>query len=1406
MQGSKKCADGFSDSSSIGSMPDDADREVSSLTDRAFRSLCVSEDMSFHESDLALSPDVTHQVLGPLRQGTVSHTHRKSGIWSQLPAQGTQHTGWAATLQQLPKYVQGEEKDPQTSPPLRSAQRRLEVPVSGLRNSGKPASKVSSLIKSFDRTEAQCCDSRPPTSKPPALKNPAKFAPLPESGVHFCFDSAFLTVRRVPAEVSSAHPSSHQPSRNHGEPESPKSPEMARPSSGGFLPGSEDSASSLKARFPSPPQKPAKAEAGTGQERAPRGTFLHSENSAFESWNAHQPKLLERKAAADSVPERRAPKYKDVPPVQEAPAPEHRFSPRLAQASCPQEENRLATGALSTSAHSWGTRGAEPQGFPVEGTRSSSQPEPPVKPAPAPWRKPKAGKGGREGLPDAPEEKKQTQYRVPPPYPKPSTQGTFLGDDGVDVPEDPSKHYSPPFNISKLLTPVLPTKHALESLDSQLPEASPSPPGQLNGYQEQEPGGEGLSRDSYKAKAPSLLFNLKDVRKRVKSKYSPSPLLKGPEEKPPGQVDSPQEAVSNGDALPNGLGEGPLPDAPVALPGDTQDPTARATEHSAHSPSSPLETAKTLFSLNGDAGRRSGGGQDTADRESDLGLSGPPWHPDPRRRGARKHLSLKLTAQEPEAVERAETHQLENGWSQPLSQETDREREAGLVNPELTPAVSPGPLSPEEEDVFYSDSQSDLVPGLPSRAKVSTSSSDQSFASFDDQQRPWCSESQREERQKRASAGASQKEKEAPLPRAMSGGQARPAGQGQGRAQESQGEGLPAGRPRQASAEDGNFRGSRGGGTKHAAVSHARDPTPSPSAAANKHLLFTIKDNTLRATPVIKPIMLPLLRTVSLEDTQGGGHGEDDLPRPGWGDDAGSLRASKNKERPSTLTATNTRGTLLKQVGCEVLEDAGQVSPAAEMDVYWSVPQGTLPSPPLVGESDRMKPAQEGAQEATPGDSIRGPTDSGKLAAPRQVPRISFPEDDLVDGPPPPPLATCWEGPPQDPQSHFLSAPRVGLPLGKRPAQGEAATSPNPSSLGESGACSPAASSLWGDAPQAPGELGLEETPHTNPWVSPGPARLTRRENVTHGLAWDAEGSESLLQPAAEDFRTLSPRDALLDSQSYPGKPEPPAQPNRAAGKPPTVPPKTEKALRRARKLANKRRKADQVPERLSEGREDTPWTERTPRSPGEGPRPRLPTIRALLPPFHRHSVSGISEPLGRRPWDPQPLTPLPPYPAAQKLLQDPQSGEYYVFDLPLRVKIKTLYDPETGKYVKVSVPADPEDTSPEPALPDAPSTPYLLYPGLRPMPVPALMPLRCSSQLSAPTFLRQGPPHPRPQSAQGAGPWAGPGHQGDSTPPAAAEHSRAPPQGPEEEGTEAPGLGIISTDDLEDFAAEGIS
>ncbi|KAM9618410.1 cardiac-enriched FHL2-interacting protein [Trichechus inunguis] len=1429
MQGNKKAMDGFSDSSSIGSLLDDADREVSSLTERAFRSLCVCEDTSFSES-----PDLTRQVLG-------SHTQRKSSIWSQLPSQ--EHTSWAATFQQLPKYVQGEEKYPKGSPPLTPAQRRLEVPVSGLRSSNKPLSKVSSLIKSFDRPESQRGDSRPPPSKLSVLKTTPKFAPLPESGVNFCFDSAFLTVRRVPAEVSSTHQSGHQPARKHGEQESPKNLETACHSSSSFLSAPNNASSSFESKFHSPAHKPAKGEPRTGKEWAPKGTFLHSENSAFESWSTHQPWLLKRKDPAEGAPESKGPKhYQDAPLLREAHPPEHKVSPSHVWAGCSQEESRLPAGALSTSGP-WGSRDPGAQVFAMEGKAPGSRPDPQGKPTQPPWRKPRTSKGNKGSLQDASEEKKQPHKRGPPLYAKQIPQGQFPEEEAPDLPVDSSEHYTPPFNISKLLTPVIPTKHVLDSLSSQPAERITSPPGQPNGYQEKEPG-EDQSRDSYKSKAPSLLFNLKDVRKRVKTTYSPNPLLKGLNEKARDKADFKKETVSNGVILSNGLEDSPASqlskertsNVPTASYVSTQkDPRADPSGSSVDNYltlSSPPTTTKASFCVNGEAAETDSYEKDDAHREAKLSPTRTGWGPASSQHGLRKHLSLKLCGREPEAAKSAgmlQTHQLQNWFSRSVFQDIEPKQDAGLQNPSSQQKPSLGPLSPEEEDVFYSDSQSDCMPGLQSKAKFSTSSSDQSFASFEDQQKTWCAESQREDRRNDMRAGDSQRdEKEGAMGKdeqqyyALSNGHACVDENSKGARLQRDGESLSGGRPGKVSAEEANFRGSWVGGTKDTALSHAKDFTEAPSSTSNKHILFTIKDNTLRATPVIKPIMLPLLRTLSSEDSPGGGHKEAESPRPG--EDA-SPESQGMCGTPALIhpLPTNLQDTRWRHSAHQGPEDHRQAPRMARTETSQPAAKGDLLSPQLAGEGEAMRPPLDVAANVVGSSGRRSSTEQVRLDASRCIPKIVFPEDNIEDEPPLHLLGMCGEEQTQGIKTNFLSTPRAEAP-GRRLVPGEMETSPNPSSLEGDSACSPTTSGIWDDASQAPSQLGLplqEERPQTSPWASLGPALVTRREDLTHALLWE-EGSDPQLEPSAEDLRPLSPRGSLLDvaasSAGLPERQEPPVQPERPVGKPPAVPPKTEKALRRAKKLASKRRKIDQGQGRPGDPREERPWpedsrrAEQRPLSPRDMPRrPSFPLVRSLPLPVHRHSVSSFSEHSRRQAQGPQSAKPLPPYPATQKVLQDPQSGEYFVFDLPLQVKIKTFYDPETGQYVRVPIPSSAEG-SPESPPVDAQADPLLLFPGFQPLRMTALTPLRCSSQLSAPTFLWPSPPATTKGATVGhqgpleAGLQRAPRASRDSTQNAPSQCPKGLPQSPKEESRDAPNLEIITTNDLEDFATEGIS
>ncbi|XP_055358705.1 uncharacterized protein LOC114870829 isoform X2 [Betta splendens] len=195
---------------------------------------------------------------------------------------------------------------------------------------------------------------------------------------------------------------------------------------------------------------------------------------------------------------------------------------------------------------------------------------------------------------------------------------------------------------------------------------------------------------------------------------------------------------------------------------------------------------------------------------------------------------------------------------------------------------------------------------------------------------------------------------------------------------------------------------------------------------------------------------------------------------------------------------------------------------------------------------------------------------------------------------------------------------------------------------------------------------------------------------------------------------------------------------SRSLGKPPTVPPKSEKALQRAKRLTSRRIKkeltkaanltcgVDKPPEEVSSSTEassphavasahfsppvsiahaptlgssvpsslsahGSPHTTGPIALPAALPHATAPVSLTATPKTVAHVASS---PTLHHANQPAPVTKYhvepnyaQPYPLTQrKVLQDLGSGQYYVVDVPVQVKTKTFFDPETGNYVQLNV------------------------------------------------------------------------------------------------------------------------
>uniref|UniRef100_A0A671PT88 Uncharacterized LOC107673947 n=1 Tax=Sinocyclocheilus anshuiensis TaxID=1608454 RepID=A0A671PT88_9TELE len=290
-------------------------------------------------------------------------------------------------------------------------------------------------------------------------------------------------------------------------------------------------------------------------------------------------------------------------------------------------------------------------------------------------------------------------------------------------------------------------------------------------------------------------------------------------------------------------------------------------------------------------------------------------------------------------------------------------------------------------------------------------------------------------------------------------------------------------------------------------------------------------------------------------------------------------------------------------------------------------------------------------------------------------------------------------------------------------------------------------------------------------------------ENCTASLT-DVANISVAFMPKHESYRDTYQRPASAcyerpESSCY-ERPESACSDMKPFGKPPAVPQKSEKALRRAQRLTTRRMKKAETPKMAPENQEQL--ESKSIRNVSGVPSSPSDTLST-------HLAVQVSPPLSQ--YDIQPNYTPPahsivaqPFPVTQrKLLQDPNSGQYFMVDVPLPVKTKTFYDPVTGKYVQLNVRQRSQGALTQPASLEILNTPYMLYRGLLPMAASSLTPLRSSSEMSTPADNQD-------MLERGSEPWSQNGHLQNS--------NRDSPINNNERHTD-----IITMSELEDFAME---
>lgn len=437
---------------------DETDREVSTLTDRAFRSLCVGDDAVYNDDFLyGFSP---YSCLKPLAGEPLKKKYPKEST----------------------------NEEPHKSDKGDSESRKQQQ---------QSISHMSSFLKVLSAAEESC--------EGMIIRNGDMIVSNGESWDK----SALRSIEKELSEFSSDCHTSLQDSHHNNQ-------LLHQSGNGSTNKKGKDvnlsSGKSTRIKHGKPTVKLRKLNI--------KNFFLHSELSAFQTWrDCNQFPFVQQNTVSNILPTDNLSKWHDLP-----------FHKKLTEA---HRKETLHTEKTQTC--------QKEQVDPSDTKVSKPSPAPPIvlpKPS-APLAEKTCPSDGGDGH-AAPWRRNKSRAKSTVPanqvgIPPPQESNSKATDESILLPkkemksveekavEDDSPLASTPFSICQLMTPVIPTRQSTETSEVLQAVLSPSilalmgrPQSEIKGTPEPS-----VKRESYKSLASSILFNLKDNRKRVKSRYSP---------------------------------------------------------------------------------------------------------------------------------------------------------------------------------------------------------------------------------------------------------------------------------------------------------------------------------------------------------------------------------------------------------------------------------------------------------------------------------------------------------------------------------------------------------------------------------------------------------------------------------------------------------------------------------------------------------------------------------------------------------------------------------------------------------------------------------------------------------------------------------------------------------------------